>query len=172
MIKYTTPAEDAANIRAQYKALGWSQKMISVRAKSFSMGSSITVEIKSAEVDRDEAEKIAVNVAERIDRDWYGDILNGGNRYVHVNVEREVRDEIGLRYLPQLEKALAELEGLPKDHHAEVVPGITIARQNAFWTRFWTDRAEIEFDHRSPEGRLAGGYDVYRLLAKLKQRAA
>jgi len=82
---YTSAAEDAARIRAEYKAFGWGRREISVRSSEFSMGSSVDVRILSPKVDVAKATEIARRIAESIRRDERsGEILSGGNRYVEV----------------------------------------------------------------------------------------
>ncbi len=89
---WTSAAQDAATIRAKSKALGWGRKEISVRCENFSMGSAVNVEVKSPTVDVAKAEKILKDVAERIRRDGYGEILSGGNRYVHFGHSHECQE--------------------------------------------------------------------------------
>lgn len=102
-------AEAAAEIRAALKAKGWSTRAVSVRAESFSMGSAIRVEIKSADVPIGDVEAIAKG-QERIDRcEFSGEILNGGNRYVTVSYSSEARAALAARFIEPVEKALASL---------------------------------------------------------------
>jgi hypothetical protein len=104
---YTTAAQDAARIRADYKARGWNSRMISVRASSYSMGSSINVEIKDPRIPMADASAIAMQ-AEHIHRcEITGEILGGGNRYVHVSHSPECQTILGRRYLAAIEDAIA-----------------------------------------------------------------
>ena len=81
---YVTAANAAKNIRAALKSeLGANRNGVSVRCSNYSMGSSVTVENKDAALPFAVVEEIA-NREEDIRRDGYGDILSGGNRYVHV----------------------------------------------------------------------------------------
>lgn len=118
---YTTPAEDAKQIRETLKREhGWNRNHVSVRASSFSMGSSISVEIKRADVDENVVREIALR-AQRIDRcELTGDILAGCNRYVHVDYSTDARAELAGEYVPAVEKALAELETLDQNTHANI----------------------------------------------------
>lgn len=86
-MSYTTTTEAAATIRAALKARGWNARKVSVRASSYSTGSSIRVEIKSADVPLSIVEAIA-NGEEQIDRCGItGEILSGGNRFVTVQYD-------------------------------------------------------------------------------------
>lgn len=106
--RYTTPAEDAAEIRKAYKARGWNSRDVSVRAEQFSMGSSINVTIKDPRVDWREAERIAEG-KERIARcEITGEILSGGNRYVHVRHSEECKRAMGAVYAGPMREAFEE----------------------------------------------------------------
>lgn len=84
-------AAAAANrIRTELKALfGWTSRDVSVRADSYSMGSTIRVTIKTARVIAAEVERIA-NSEEDVRRDHTGEILCGGNRFVDVSYSDEL----------------------------------------------------------------------------------
>ena len=85
---YTTAAQDAAVIRGQLKALGWTSRQVSVRSSEYSMGSEVRVVIKDPYVPIDLVRGIATKQAESIRRDAHGDILGGGNRFVYVRYSR------------------------------------------------------------------------------------
>jgi len=113
MSTYKPVAAESKEIRKAYKALGWSSKMISVRSESYSMGSSINVIVKHPAVDLEQARAIAEG-KEDIDRcKITGEILNGGNRYVHFNTDDEA---IGNYFLEQYrevaERLLGRLDGM------------------------------------------------------------
>jgi len=110
---YQTPAEAAAEVRAAFKARGWGQRQVGVRAESYSMGSSLHVTIKSPDVDFEVARQIAEG-KERIDRCYRsGEILSGGNRFVHVKHSDECKAIIARRHLGALERAVLALEATP-----------------------------------------------------------
>lgn len=112
MRTYTTPAEASAQVRALCKAEGWTTKDISIRCESYSMGSSINAEIKSARVYVPRLREILATV-EHIDRcSVTGEILSGGNRYVHVRYSRAAEREIAAPYLAAFNAALARLDEL------------------------------------------------------------
>lgn len=115
---YTPVAEEAKRIRAAFKALGWNNRMVSVRARNFSMGSAIDVVVKSAKVNFAEAKMIAED-AESIRRcEVTGEILSGGNRYVHVRLSDEAKAELAAPWMERVEKALEKAQ--ERDVHSEV----------------------------------------------------
>jgi hypothetical protein len=94
MSTYQTVTEAAADIRKALKAKGWTTRDVSVRAESFSMGSSIHIRIKNADVPLAPVSAIA-NDKEKIDRcHLTGDILSGCNRYVHVDYDHVAMDAL------------------------------------------------------------------------------
>ncbi len=107
--KYIGTTERAAIIRAELKAKKWTARDISVRASSFSMGSSITVTIKNADIPIAAVKEIA-DKHESISRcQLTGDILSGGNRYLHVGYSTEAREVFAARLLPSVQAAAEEL---------------------------------------------------------------
>lgn len=86
--------ERAAEIRKELKAKGWNTRQVSVRTHLYSMGSSIYVTIKNPAIPLNEVKAIA-NAHERIDRDQFGDILSGGNRFVFVKYDNGIAVEGG-----------------------------------------------------------------------------
>ena len=110
----------AATLRAQYKAAGWNARMVSVRTSYFSMGSSLRVTVRSADVDFAKAKAMAENV-ERISRcEITGEILSGGNRYVHVDMSEECQQAVAARHLDAVRTAVAELGSMSSQTHATV----------------------------------------------------
>lgn len=100
--KWTTAAEDAKEIRVALKAKFPGVKF-SVRSSSYSLGSSISVNWVDGPTPK-QVEAVA-SVHEQIDRDHMtGEILSGGNRFVHCSREISerlrnfVRAEAGRRY--------------------------------------------------------------------------
>lgn len=80
--------EWAAAIRVALKGKGWTGRDVSVRADYFSMGSAVRISIKNPAVSLAAVKAIA-EPAERIDRDGFGEILSGGNRYVSISYTAE-----------------------------------------------------------------------------------
>jgi hypothetical protein len=126
---YTTPAEDAAQIRAAYKRHGWSSKDISVRARSYSMGSSIDVVVKRPGIPLAVVKGIA-ETCEKIDRcEITGEILSGGNRFVSVTVDWQALKPIRETLLPRLEAWPVDEDG--HDYSRRFLPfvaGVTVSR--------------------------------------------
>lgn len=82
--------DTAKTIRAELKTAGYNRTKVSVRTDSYSMGSTVYVTIKSADVDYREVNKIAKS-HERVHRCSYsGDILNGGNAFVIVEYDDDL----------------------------------------------------------------------------------
>ena len=104
----STTAEAAARIRAALKSQGWGRKHVSVRSRSYSMGSSIDVFVKSLEVDFETVERVC-ECEEHIDRDQFGDILSGGNMFVFVHWDDDVREEMSAPWIEPIEAALAKV---------------------------------------------------------------
>lgn len=105
-------ADQCKLLRAAYKARGWNRTAISVRNNSYSMGSSMRVEIKRADLVTDyaEAERLA-NAGERISRcEMTGEILNGGNRYVNFDFSAAALEMIAAPFLAASEAAMVKAE--------------------------------------------------------------
>ena len=120
-----TTTEHAAEIRKQYKAKGWSSRDISVRADHFSMGSSIDVTVKRPDIPLAEVKAIAEQ-AESISRcEITGDILCGGNRYVHVGYSSTAHEARVAPFLPAIEAALVTLRAEPPTSGAIIPVGDT-----------------------------------------------
>ena len=102
----TTAAESAKIIRTALKSIGISNRRVSVRAENYSMGSSIHVEIKDATVAMSTVKPI-VETQERIDRcSITGDILSGGNRYIHVAYSTEASEQRAAPYVDAVREAM------------------------------------------------------------------
>lgn len=161
---YTTAAEDAAKIRAAYKARGWNARHVSVRSETYSMGSSITVRLKSLVVDEAEARRIA-EAEEQIDRcKVTGEILSGANRYVSVGWSREARAELLAPWLGPIKQAAARVAG---NVHAEIpgAEGWTLARDGIGWLQLWGPSSETGVGRVM--GRAYPGRDGHEELAFL-----
>ncbi len=85
---YRSTKEIAAEIRTKYKNdHGWNRNHVSVKIDLYSMGSSIDVTIKSADVDFAVAKEIAESYQEIRYCEASQEILSGGNMYVHVGFD-------------------------------------------------------------------------------------
>ena len=101
-----------------------------------------------------EAERIATQIAEHIRRcEYSGEILSGGNRYVHVRHSDECREIMARRWLDQVEEVVRSLPELVEKHGSNIlapIPGTKtealIGQENAHMMRLWTNgRAGMTF---------------------------
>ncbi|MDE2098352.1 MAG: hypothetical protein KGL39_13950 [Patescibacteria group bacterium] len=84
--------ESARIIRTELKKLGITSRQVSVRTDYYSMGSAIRITVKDPAVSLHQVTEIA-QPHEDIDRDSVtGEILSGGNTYVTVEYDMDVRD--------------------------------------------------------------------------------
>lgn len=172
MSEYTTAAQDAAEIRAEYKRLGWNRNHISVTCSNYSMGSSISVRIKSPEVDKEKAESIATGIAESISRDQWGDILNGGNRYVHIDHTSECRAILARRYWDALADAVGRLDPGSRTALERVTDSVNVGQDGTGWLQLWIEgKAGMSFpndlDSEHQSGFTNGAYCVALEMDKL-----
>jgi hypothetical protein len=80
-------AEHAQDLRAAFKSKGWNARKVSVRVEYYSCGSSIHVTIRDLSIPLADVEAIASS-AESISRcSTTGEILSGGNTFVHVKYD-------------------------------------------------------------------------------------
>jgi hypothetical protein len=106
---YLNTTDRAAIIRKALKVMGWTSRDVSVRGEYYSLGSTIHVTIKNPHVPIGPVEDIA-NAHERIDRDQFGEILGGGNRFVYVKYSSEATDALAAPLLPALQAAEVKLK--------------------------------------------------------------
>ena len=104
MSSYVSVAEASKAIRQELKRKhGWTSRDISVRSESYSMGSSIHINVKRSTIPLEPVEAIA-NQAQDISRcSITGDILSGGNRFVTVRYTSEAEEELAAPYLEAVE---------------------------------------------------------------------
>lgn len=78
---------EAKQIRSELKKKGWNSRQIGVRTHSYSMGCSIYVTVKDLNVPLSAVESIA-NGYQRVRYcEVSGEVLNGGNTYIHVSYD-------------------------------------------------------------------------------------
>jgi hypothetical protein len=107
---YISTADHAARIRGTLKTKHTiTSRQVSVRSDNYSLGSAIRITVNDPTVSAKLVEAIA-SPSEHIDRDQFGDILNGGNRYVDVSYTDAALEVIGQRYLAVVQAAAAELD--------------------------------------------------------------
>jgi hypothetical protein len=106
-----TTAERSKAIRAELKRrAGLTSRDVSVVSDVYSGGSSIRIAVKNPAVSTRFVKAIA-EAHESIRRDHFGDILEGGNRFVFVNYSAAVMDVFRARYLPAVTAAMALRDG-------------------------------------------------------------
>ena len=109
--KADTRPSVADELRAKLKAAGFNSRRVTVKHDHFSMGSSLDVTIRDPDADFQAIKKIASEF-EHIDRCPYsGEILSGGNRYLHVTWGADAtetrRDRVRSAVLTAIEKGKA-----------------------------------------------------------------
>ena len=111
MTEYKSTAQHSKEIRQELKRRhGWNSRQVSVITDTYSMGSSIRIAIKNPGVPISKVKAVA-DEHERIDRDGWGNILSGGNRFVFVDYSYEARQELGRPYVAELEALPVEPNG-------------------------------------------------------------
>ncbi len=109
MENYLGTTARAAIIRQELKAKHkLSSRDVSVKARHYSMGSSIDITIKNPAVALQLVKEVAAP-HESIDRDASGEILSGGNRFLHVGYSSEAREAMAAAQLPAVSEAAALL---------------------------------------------------------------
>lgn len=100
--------EKVAQIRKDLKAEGITAKQVSVRGKYSLYDESITITIKDIQVNKKNVEAIA-DKYEKISYDEYnGEILEGGNTYIHVEFDWRVLEEAKKDFMEVAEKIYNE----------------------------------------------------------------
>lgn len=140
--------DHAAQLRAALKARGWTGRDVSVRADSYSMGSSIRVVIKNPAVPLAAVQALA-QAHERVDRDQWGEILSGGNRFVDVSYSPEALAALADRQLLAVFSAAARLDSHGRDTRVLEAIGETgylLGRGYHGWgySLYHTDRGHVQ----------------------------
>lgn len=105
-----TTKEAAARMRRELKAAGYNARKVSVRTDYYSMGSSISVTIRARGVDFSKVKEIAQG-GEQIRRcEISGDILSGGNLFVHFDFSRKLRNEIEEEIRAEVDAGFAAMQ--------------------------------------------------------------
>src|SRR3990167_9883041 len=101
------------------------------------MGSSIDVTIKDPSIPLPVVKEIAER-AERISRcEVTGEILGGGNRYVHVRYSHEAQTIIGRRYADAVQRAVDAVEPGSNALHPVEGTDFLIGRPHAYRITLW-----------------------------------
>jgi hypothetical protein len=111
----------AKEIRNEYKKLGWSSRMISVKSDIYSMGSSINVRAKHPAVDIEKAKEIAENY-QKVDRcPVTQEILSGGNMYVFADGDsKAIAGYFVEQWGERAEKLIEQLKELDTDECKDI----------------------------------------------------
>jgi phospholipid N-methyltransferase len=102
------PVAESAKILREALKKEFPEIKFSVRSKSYSMGSSIDVSYTDGPIEKD-VEKIASEFEDVRYDDMTGEILSGGNRYIHVR--RDVSEENEKAIFNQLQKEYVNFDG-------------------------------------------------------------
>lgn len=124
----TKSAEAAKRMRAAFKSQGWGRNELSVRCSNYSMGSSVRISIKSPLVDYDVVERVAECEEEVRRCEITHEILSGGNFFVFVEWDYEVRDEMAAPWVEPIQSALANIP----DRGSELAPVVGADALDAF----------------------------------------
>lgn len=124
---YESATEAAASVRAAFKARGWTSRQVSVRSEYFSMGSAINVTLKDGSIPFHVVKAVAEG-KEKIDRDGFGEILSGCNRYVSVTVTPVAAQVKSRRYVQAVERAVALLNDPPDGILQPIIKGYYVGR--------------------------------------------
>jgi hypothetical protein len=139
-----TTTERAATIRRELKAKGWTSRDVSVKARYFANGSSIDVTIKNADVPLATVKAIAEE-HESIRRDQFGEILGGGNTYLHVGFSSEARNVLADRMIANVNEAVTKRTGVD-DRTLIDIPNTTYrlgAGSNGYGYSLWNDAGHV-----------------------------
>jgi len=134
----TTAAESTKIIRTELKKIGISNRRVSVRAENYSMGSSINIEIKDATIAMSTVKAIAEK-QERIDRcEITGDILSGGNRYLHISYSTEASAERAAPYIDAVREAMEAIGTEPTNALTSITgTGILLGSDRNMGFQLW-----------------------------------
>ena len=137
-------ADASKTIRNKLKMAGYTSKHVSVRSQSYSMGSSIKVEIKSAHVDP-AIVLAASNCEEKISYcQSSGEILSGGNRFVNVEFDSKLVDVFGEEHEAGLTDAIARLKARNSQSALEPIedtPFMVGHDRNCTSFTLWTEKS-------------------------------
>ncbi len=128
-ITTNSTADRAKAIRATLKLRGWNARAVSVRCDYYSMGSSIYVTVRQFGISA-QAVKDAVEGFARIDRcQMTGEILSGGNTFVHVDYATKVQEAARNELRETVDAAHAVIT-TTAGASVEVVPGMAVVFTN------------------------------------------
>jgi hypothetical protein len=146
--------EASTKIRAALAAAGFGRADVSVRNDSYSMGSTVRVRIKRAEVPLSQVETIA-SAHQRISRDESGEILGGGNMFVDISYESDALAAVTDRLREQL------AAGRTRFGLFELTPSST----DSWFTDVWKDDGDGSGSHVTRLDRQHPAEGLARVLA-------
>lgn len=87
---YATRKQKAIYIRNELKALGYNSRHISVKSRIAGYSDAIDISIKDLSINIREIDAIARECEEVRYDEYSGEILSGGNTYIHVNYDPKI----------------------------------------------------------------------------------
>lgn len=125
----TRAAKTAREIRAAYKAKGWSAKDISVRVSYPGYEQAVNIKIKNPDITEADARAIAEPYESIRCDERSGEILQGGNLITSVRLDYEAEEE-GRRLLIPTAKRITE--GLENDLVYDLADGFYIVASDRY----------------------------------------
>ncbi len=152
------------------KQYGWTSRQVSVRCEYFSMGSAVHVTIKDPEVPLAPVKAAASERCERISRcELTGEILGGGNTYLHCGYSEEAS---AARSAPYLEAVKAAAEALGPDGektsclHSITGTAVLLGKgSNGYGLRLWAN-GSAGMECNTPECAARGVADLVDAAAE------
>ena len=136
--------DKASELRSALKRAGYTQRDVSVRCKYYSGGSNITATIHDPRVDP-HVVKDALENAESISRDQFGEILGGGNTYVNLRYDDSVLSAWGAEIFEPLRAAIVKFQ--PDEQYGyDVVPGLNVSPGDRYNLKVYFDREYFDRD--------------------------
>jgi len=124
--------EKAQELRKELKAIGISNKDVSVRVKPCTYSEVMDVKIKNLDVDIRKVQELAMKY-EEINRDEFsGEILSGGNDFVFVDYDFQILQEDSKKYISVAEEILK--------NELKSGEGITISKTDKYELVFWKNQ--------------------------------
>lgn len=81
--------------------------------------------------------------AERVDRDQFGDILSGGNRFVFVNYDRDAMQQMAKQWIGAVDAAYIEMVADGRETGLYEIPGTALKlgkNANGYGFSLWDNR--------------------------------
>lgn len=128
-------------LKAKMKAAGFNSKKVSVSVKVVGYSDSIRMTIKDSSVDEKKVREIGESFR-HIDRcESSGEILSGGNTYLHIGYSDSARDEIYTKYQNDIQKAIEKLKDTKEGYGVTLLDDFTLFQK-------WKDVARYKVFHK------------------------